>query len=196
MELEIVGGDDRIHGGAGDDQIIGDAGTQAGWDIDFQGGYDYLSGGAGDDIIIGDGWVQTGMVAKVTAGKDRIVGGAGADSLYGDFSHIEEGWGLDRYETASDTFVFYAGRNGSSGNDEIHDFLVGEDIIEIHGLDWSDLDTRGRNDELTGRDHAVRETATGYIIDLGRAGGEPRGFDVLTVETAGETLTIDDFAFL
>lgn len=190
-ELEIVGGDDRIQGGKGDDNIYGDGIAQNNWDVRFTGGYDRLMGGAGNDIIVGDGGAQSGMGVYAVAGKDRIVGGTGDDTLIGDFHVIEGEWSVDVLETAGDIFVFHKG----SGKDIIQDFVIGEDLIELSGLDWEDLDTRGRNDELTGRDHAVRKFSDDtYFIDLGRAAGNARGEHVLEIQTEG-TLTIDDFLF-
>ena len=77
-----------------------------------EGGADRLIGGAGNDTLEGG------------AGDDVIVGGAGADTLYGG--------------AGADIFVFASG----DGADEIKDFEVGIDKIDLSGAgvtQFSDL---------------------------------------------------------
>lgn len=105
----LSGGDDRdlIRGRANDDEI--DAGT--GNDTVYGGsGDDEIAGGAGRDTLEGQGGDDT---IQGDGGKDLITGGKGDDCLIG---------GADR-----DVFVFAV----SDGADEIKDFTVGEDKIDL-----------------------------------------------------------------
>ena len=101
---------DRISGGTGEDYILAGTGNDlvnGGWGNDFirgQDGDDNLAGSLGDDSIGGG------------AGNDRIRGGLGNDVLAGNGGF--------------DTFVFDEAL-GSDNIDNIADFVVGDDTIEL-----------------------------------------------------------------
>ena len=68
----VVGGDDYVDGGDGNDVILGDSGGFG----DLQGGDDVLYGGAGDDLILG----QDGNDFLCGEdGDDLLIGGSGVD---------------------------------------------------------------------------------------------------------------------
>ena len=96
----IVGGDDTLDGGDGNDQIYG--GTSD----------DTLSGDAGDDLIMGE---QGDDTASGGTGDDLISGGCGSDALSGD-----EGADYVHGGSGDDAILGGAGADtlaGGSGND-------------------------------------------------------------------------------
>ncbi|AEG49861.1 Cadherin [Sphingobium chlorophenolicum L-1] len=106
-------GNDVIIGGAGKDNLQGDAGDDIifGW----RGG-DTISGGAGNDLLYGDDLGFNGI-----AGDDVIDGGTGNDILYG-------GRGSDRMTGGDDDDILY----GQAGGDNLsggsgNDILYGDD---------------------------------------------------------------------
>lgn len=117
-------GNDIVIGGAGKDNLQGDAGNDIifGWR-----GSDTLSGGAGDDLLYGDD-----LGFNAIAGDDMIDGGAGNDILYG-------GRGSDKMTGGDDNDILY----GQAGGDNLAGG-TGDDIL--HG---DDADTNS-NDMLNG----------------------------------------------
>ena len=114
--LEGGGGDDRIIGAAGNDQLRGDAGD------------DFLNGGTGVDVVRGG------------ADNDRLIGADGADRLFGDDGKdvLIGGAGNDlldggrdddtlRGNDGADVFRFRTG----FGNDRVVDFEVGVDQLDF-----------------------------------------------------------------
>lgn len=119
------GGDDALSGKGGIDLLSGDSGNDtlnggAGGDRLLGGsGNDQLNGGAGNDTLIGGGGRDT-LVGG--GGNDILDGGSEGDSLTGGIGH--------------DTFLL----NGTSGQDTVRDFVVGEDRIGLPtGIAFSDL---------------------------------------------------------
>ncbi|WP_321363410.1 calcium-binding protein [uncultured Celeribacter sp.] len=102
-------GADTIYSGAGDDVLRGADGYDT---IDGGGDNDTLYGGNHDDILQGGSGNDT---LYGQADDDRIDGGLGNDDLYGG--------------TGADTFVLA----GTFGDDVIHDFTDGEDLIDLSG---------------------------------------------------------------
>lgn len=109
-------GNDNISGFAGDDSLMGGEGD------------DYLKGGTENDLLEGG------------AGRDRPLGGKGLDTLAGGVGNdlLKGGTqddvlmgdeGLDRLYggTGSDTFILQS----DMGLDMIHDYKVGEDILQL-----------------------------------------------------------------
>ena len=109
-------GNDNISGFAGDDSLMGGEG-----DDYLKGGTenDLLEGGAGRDLPLGGKGLDT-LAGGV--GNDLLKGGTQDDVLMGDE-------GLDRLYggTGSDTFILQS----DMGLDTIHDYKVGEDILQL-----------------------------------------------------------------
>ncbi|MDO6729018.1 calcium-binding protein [Marinovum sp. 2_MG-2023] len=144
-------GNDTLHGGSGDDEMSGDSG-----DDKLRGGTgdDQMSGGIGNDSLIGqDGdddlsgnagrdYLNAGSGNdKIDggAGNDKIVGGIGSDTITGGEGNDHMWGGNWSKDGSSDTFVV----SGGSGRDMIHDFEAGHDQIDLsaYGLEYSDLET-------------------------------------------------------
>lgn len=135
-------GNDIIFGGAGKDNLQGDAGDDIifGWR-----GSDTISGGAGNDLLYGDD-----LGFNAIAGDDNIDGGAGNDILYG-------GRGSDKMTGGDDDDILY----GQAGGDNLsggtgNDTLYGDDADTnsndtLNGDAGNDLLYGGAgNDELYG----------------------------------------------
>jgi Ca2+-binding RTX toxin-like protein len=143
----IVGrdGNDTLAGNIGDDTIDGEFGN----DIVFGGqGSDVLVGGVGNDQVFGnkDADYLFGSVGDDTIrggqGDDQISGEDGNDVLFGDFGFDTNIGGNGR-----DIFVISRGRDA----DIISDFVKGEDLIGLEGLNFNDLRIvqDGRNNVAT-----------------------------------------------
>ena len=155
-------GDDMLYGGDGNDELIGGDGNdelygEAGND-ELQGGEgrDTLDGGVGNDDLFGG------------EGNDDLAGGSGRDLLEGGAGDdiLEGGSGDDDLAggEGEDIFRFSPG----NGEDDIDDFIPGEDRIDLRaftnigGLDDNDIDIYSvgnstrielpRNGELTLQD--------------------------------------------
>jgi serralysin len=109
-------GDDLIFGGAGRDVLYGDDGD----DI-LRGGSskDKLNGGTGNDVLVGG------------QADDRLSGGDGNDVLIGGF-----GTDVMTGGNGKDVFVFNRKADSLRGNpsDSITDFVIGEDRVDLSGL--------------------------------------------------------------
>ncbi|HEX2725881.1 MAG TPA: calcium-binding protein, partial [Beijerinckiaceae bacterium] len=98
----LEAGNDRIHGGGGNDRIYGDVAAAHGTDIgvssgsfgvlNLEGGADTLAGEDGNDLIYGDvGNFDdfTGSLrARLQGNCDAISGGRGDDTIFGDAGSI------------------------------------------------------------------------------------------------------------
>ncbi len=109
----LIGGNgkDTLNGGAGDDSLSGGAGV------------DKLRGGADNDTLSGD------------AGADRLIGGLGDDIIIGG-----AGSDLMSGSAGADEFVFNDAAHTKVGGlkrDVITDFVAGQDIINVSGIDAS-----------------------------------------------------------
>ena len=153
----IEGGesDDTISGGDGNDTLLGNDGNDIlngddGQDqLEGGSGNDTLNGGDGNDIIFGD------------SGNDALDGGAGNDTLSGG--------------DGNDVFLFTEG----SGADQISDFIVSEDLIQIYTLI-----------EMTFEDLIITSLNGGAQITYG-SGGDT----IFLSEIDPNSLTADNFAF-
>lgn len=146
---ELHGGDgnDQLVGGAGGDDLFGDAGSDQLWG---EIGNDLLDGGAGNDTLTGGD------------GSDRIIGGTD-DGSFTFVAGQEPAWtffGGDMLygNDGNDTFV-YDGLG--AGVDQINDFQLGRDTIEIAGFDAAHTVI------LDGADHDVVAflDGSGNVID-------------------------------
>jgi cysteinyl-tRNA synthetase, unknown class len=112
---------DVINGGAGADYLAGNRGNDviragAGNDIVYgEWGRDYIDGGDGNDILWGND------------NNDTLLGGAGDDRLVGDRGNDQLTGGAGQ-----DIFVYENFVPRTLGRDEITDFEVGVDRIELH----------------------------------------------------------------
>ena len=114
-------------------------------------GNDSIEGGAGNDTLLGE------------EGDDTIQGAAGDDWLYGG--------------SGNDTFVFEAGH----GNDTIHDFTDGEDLIDLTAFTG-----------ITGfNDLSISANDGDVVIDLSSDGGG----EIRIEDFDSTNLGADDFAF-
>ncbi len=122
-----------VWAGTGNDTVIGSGGndTLGGGDDD-----DSVTGGNGDDLIYGG------------AGNDTVLGGAGDDTIYGGFGNDTLSGG-----SGEDTFFFSL----NSGDDQITDFELDEDVLDLSETSFTDLGT------LTA---AAEDTANGLLITL------------------------------
>ena len=209
----LVGDDDEIYGGAGDDVIIGHKGNDllygeagddeisgsegddlvfGGADNDFiQGddvghrGNDYLDGGDGDDVVLG------------ADGDDIVVGGAGHDILYGEAASLLGVSGDDVLDGGEgDDELFGTGGNdilvGGAGNDVLlgdfsNDTVPGNDFL--YGGDGDDrLAGFAGDDTLDGGD-GVDELQGGDGSDLLHGGA---GNDQLFGQGNDDTLFGDE----
>lgn len=156
------GGNDRIWGGDGHDEVRGDAGSDVlhgnfGNDRIFGGsGADTLNGGNGNDVL--DGGFQ----------NDSLLGGLGADRLVGgaDADHLDGGMGNDSLYGSSGADVFVFSRGGDK--DIVFDFQDDFDTISfsVPGITtWSQLRSK------------ATQVGDDVVFDFGAG-------DVLTVRNA------------
>ena len=150
--LDPVGGNDVLHGGAGNDWMAGHGGQDqlsggSGSDVLFGGGdSDWVVGGAGDDHLFGDNGSSTGDregqdyghdllegregndVLWGDAGDDVLLGGEGNDSLYGDspgLAGVLQGADFLDGSAGNDLLVGHGGGDTLLGGDG-DDYLVGD----------------------------------------------------------------------
>lgn len=106
-----------VYGGDGNDSIISGLGD----DVVYGGdGNDTLLGGAGDDFIAdgaGNDMVRGGL------GDDNLNAGEGRDTLFG-------GGGADSF-----TFLTVNSISSGADRDQVRDFTVGEDVINLSAID-------------------------------------------------------------
>lgn len=147
-------GNDTVWGGLGDDTVKG------GW------GDDIVAGGAGDDKVTGD-WGNDQLFGG--DGNDRLFGGDGDNVLFGGAGNdrlvatgrldiLDGGAGNDTLHAGAETTILRFTVDQAMGTpievDTVHDFVLGQDVIEIDGLDFSE-----RGDGFSGEDF-MRENAS------------------------------------
>lgn len=136
VTLDMLGGDDVVQAGQGDDMVYGAAGADA---LAGSGGHDSLWGGDGNDYLTGE------------AGHDRLAGGVGADVLLGGLGRdrifggdggdlAEGGAGHDRLRlgTGDDVGAGGAGADrlkGGDGRDTLAGGAGGDVLIGGRGRD-------------------------------------------------------------
>ena len=130
----LVGGDDTINGGGGNDIIAGDA-YEVRSDSIVTGGDDVIHAGGGNDEVYGDaGYGPTGRIG--VGGNDRIYGESGNDRLHGD-------GGADTLDGGTQSDTLYGGDgndwlSGGADNDTLYgdagdDQLDGGAGADVHG---------------------------------------------------------------
>jgi serralysin len=138
-EVHGNAGNDTLNGGTGDDALYGDQGNDnmSGDDGDDQmsggAGNDSLLGGNGDDVLNGDDgqdYLAGGAgddELNGGAGVDKIVGGTGADIINGGAGNDNLWGGNWSADGSQDTFVFTSG----TGKDYVFDFETAFDLIDL-----------------------------------------------------------------
>ena len=111
-------GRDTLDGGGGRDKLYAGGGKDK-----LQGGDDRMDGGNGNDVMRGDMGSDT---LRGGNGADRIGGGRGNDHIYGDKGNDTLTGGKGK-----DVFVFKT--KGNTGSDEITDFQVKNDLLDLRG---------------------------------------------------------------
>jgi Ca2+-binding RTX toxin-like protein len=175
-------GNDRVHGGGGDDTILGDKGNDR---LSGGGGMDTISGGGGNDWAWGDDGED---VVHGDHGNDHVFGGAGNDELFGDVGHdklngddgddvMSGGYGHDhlRGSAGNDQLFGDEGKDhlwGNDGDDQLFggndkDHLwgnLGNDLLKGEG--GSDHLDGGAGDNLLDGDAGQNHYKYGFVVDL------------------------------
>ena len=128
-EASSIRADNVIDGGAGNDTIYGDFGEDS---IDGGSGNDVIDGGFENDTISGGDGNDSidGGSGSGGFGRDVIDGGAGQDTLTG--------------EGSDDTFIFSGlTHSTAAAPDQITDFEVGDDLLDVSNLGFTTLTTNG-----------------------------------------------------
>ena len=140
-DIEVsIGGPDQLYGDAGDDLLIGDAGRDL--TATRGGSDDSLDGGTGDDTLVGD--AGRDITSESGGGNDVLNGGDDDDRLFGDALRALDGTG------GADTLF------GGAGNDELYGDAGGFDSGQggddvLSGGSGADSLTGGSGaDDLTG----------------------------------------------
>lgn len=182
-------GDDLLDGGTGSDTLDGGAGIDS---VDFSGlstavfadlridsnrtaelvddlyiSIENATGTSEGDTILGG---YEANVLKGLSGADSLNGGNGNDSLYGGFGSdtLVGGKGTDVLEDALDTvrdvFLFAATSDSTvgSGRDQILNFSVGVDDIDVSGIDAND--TASGDQAFTFNNKTAKANAIWYAV--------------------------------
>ncbi len=168
-----------IHGGRGNDTIVGDAGNDT---LVGDLGDDVIDGGAGDDKLVGQAGDDTIFGGP---GNDRLLGGPGDDHLFGDA-------GDDTISGDGDHDDLHGGDGddvltGGVGNDTL-DGGGGNDVL-VGGNGTDTVDGGAGNDEMSGG--AGNDTVIGGAGVDSIAGGQ--GFDnLLSADGEIDNIFCDD----
>lgn len=167
-------GANRLWGSAGNDYINGDSGNDRLYGED---GNDRLYGGGGNDILSGG------------SGNDRLYGNSGNDILSGG--------------SGSDRFVFNSTLSATSNVDQITDFNVADDTIELDNAIFTRLGADGAlsSSMFVNNTTGMARDSNDYILYDNTSGelfydsnGSANGGRVLFAELdAGLALTYRDF---
>ncbi len=142
---DILGGghdDDHVTGGRGDDLLFGGFGNDT---VSGDQGFDTIYGGWGDDLIKGGAHADLLFNGE---GDDTVQGGSGNDTLWGGRDNDQLNGGI-----GSDKFVFTV----TAGNDQITDFNLDDDMLDLSATDFTGLDT------LTS---AAEDTSGGLLVTI------------------------------
>lgn len=174
------------------DQLYGSTGSNSLWG---SGGADYISGNAGNDRLYGENGNDTVIGGS---GNDLVSGGSGNDRLSGYTGNdiLEGGTGADR-------FLFNSTLNSTANVDEITDFNVTDDTIELDADIFTALGGTGAlassmfvnsttGTARDGNDHILYDNTSGELFY--DSNGSASGGRVLFAELdAGLSLTYRDF---
>ncbi|MBO9403443.1 M10 family metallopeptidase C-terminal domain-containing protein, partial [Shimia sp. R9_3] len=172
FEVLSFGGNTAIRLASDDASLLSAAGERF---ITRDEGANRVYGDDGDDVAVtgaGDDLVSAGAGSDVVvagAGMDTIIGGLGADNLTG---------GAD-----ADLFAFSADDFGAGFTaDFITDFIPGEDVIELSGLDFTDI--AGLNFVTVAEGDALDLGAGRFIVLEGLTAGDLSAGDIVGAEFA------------
>lgn len=187
-----------IHGDAGNDIIIGGAGTDTlygddGNDLIFgYRGADTLYGGAGNDTLYGDDLGFNGIAGDDLlygqAGDDILYGGARTDRLEGGDGNdiLYGGAGGDNLFGGADNDILYGDDTGTAGNDKLNGD-AGND--QLFGGDGADELRGGTGDDLldggTGNDFLIGDAGADTLIGQGNDDSIDGAGDIDTVVYSG-----------
>lgn len=190
-EIHGNAGNDVLNGGTGDDALYGDQGND---NISGDDGNDQMYGGTGNDSLLGgnghdelnggDGQDYLAGGAgndqlNGGAGVDKIVGGSGSDTIDGGAGN-DNLWGGDwSADGSQDTFVF----NSGTGKDYIFDFETGIDLIDLTGF-CTDYDA------LTA---VTSDLGWATMIDLQQLAGAQANDRIILTNVCADDLTADTF---
>jgi Ca2+-binding RTX toxin-like protein len=188
IEFAAIVGNATVNGGAGQNYVVGDSGSQF---ISLGDEDDTLAGGAGNDSI-GSGWGED--IAYGNQGSDYVFGGGGMDTLYGGqggdtvFGGNDNDWvygnkGNDTLSGGENDDILFGGQNedilyGNTGNDTLNGNL---DNDTLYGGRGNDLLYGGSGNDLL----------AGNKGDDTLVGGE--GADSFVFEFGGGNETVADF---
>jgi serralysin len=173
------GGDDRIFGREGDDELVGDANFIG---ENGRGGADLLFGGTGSDSIYGD----ARLVLRGVGGADLLIAGppgTGPQKLYGDAFELQAGsrGGNDRLEGGDEMAGDAANMVGAIGGRDIVDARdnitgSGSSVIRLFGdaLGTMSGASAGGNDTLWASSRGTRLTGDAVTMLGTSAGGNDR----------------------
>ena len=148
-DIEPVGYDDSIAGGAGNDTIYGEGGNDT---LYGEEGADLLSGDDGNDVL--DGGLDNDTL-KGGIGSDQLYGQEGDDSLLGGYDHdtLSGGAGNDTLDGGHHNDLLYGGEgNDYLRGDKENDTLYGgegDDTLD-GGVNTDVLFGEGGNDSMIG----------------------------------------------
>lgn len=156
---------DRLNGGLGNDTVSGANGddtVKGGW------GDDTVDGGAGDDRVTGD-WGDDLLFGGF--GDDKIFGGDGNNTLFGgdgddrlvasgQVDFLAGGAGNDTVEAGAEmsilSFTINNGMAGITEIDVVHDFTLGQDVLEFDGVEFSEEDGGASREAFMRENAAIR----------------------------------------
>ena len=146
IEFAAIVGNATVNGGAGQNYVVGDSGSQF---ISLGDEDDTLAGGAGNDSV-GSGWGED--IAYGNQGADYVFGGGGMDTLYGGqdgdtvFGGNDNDWvygnkGNDTLSGGENDDILFGGQNedilyGNTGNDSLNGNMGNDTLYGGQGDDY------------------------------------------------------------
>jgi Ca2+-binding RTX toxin-like protein len=156
----LLGGDGRdlLWGGTEDDRLHGGTGN------------DTLRGEDDDDILIGN------------AGNDVLIGGDGEDTLFGDAGRDTLTGGAD-----ADVFRFVkAAHSPNNANaDRITDFVRGEDLIDLSGLNATPVFIGSSGFSGTGAEVRIAASGPNRLVMVDMDGDGSADMKIIVIGSAG-----------
>ena len=134
-DAKALSGYGDLFGGLGNDTLSASASSSYSNRLFGEQGNDTLDGGAGDDLLVG-GSENDRMLGG--GDNDTLEGGSGTDTLDGGEDSDSLNGGVDQ-----DVFVVQA-RSDGNVLDQITDFNLAQDKLDVRALGISDLDTLRR----------------------------------------------------